>query len=123
MRYVKCIKNKAYIHLPGEHEQEEDTTDLAVGKVYKTVPQTSDDRRLGELRVFDESGEDYLFPVDYFEPYIPNDADENLETVTMRLNTYMKNILRAEALASQKSVSALLREWIDERLDLPTAGD
>lgn len=33
--------------------------------------------------------------------------------------TYLKNVLRAEALAANKSVSALLREWAEERLDLP----
>ncbi len=119
MSYVKCLKNKAYIHLPGDPIEKDETTDLTIGKVYKTAPQTNDDRRLGELRVFDESGEDYLFPAEYFEPYLPNGDDEIPETVSVRLNAYMKNILRAEALASQKSVSMLLREWIDERLDLP----
>ncbi len=38
---------------------------------------------------------------------------------TVRLNSLLKAILRAEALAAQTSVSALLRAWIDERLDLP----
>ena len=121
MKYVKCIDNKAYISPPGEPLDDNETTDLSIGRVYKTAPQTEDDRRLGELRVFDESGEDYLFPIDYFEPYLPSVDDENLEALTIRVNPYMKNILRAEALATQKSISALLREWIDERMDLPAA--
>lgn len=121
MKYVKCVDNKAYIGPPGELLDDTETIDLAIGRVYKTASQTEDDRRLGELRVFDESGEDYLFPIQYFEPYLPNRDEEDLEALTIRLNAYMKNILRAEALASRKSISALLREWVDERLDLPTA--
>jgi hypothetical protein len=31
----------------------------------------------------------------------------------------LRDILQAEALAHGKSVSALLRQWIEERLDLP----
>lgn len=119
MSYVKCANNKAYIQFQDEPLDETETTDLTIGKVYKTVPQTEDDRRLGELRVFDDTGEDYLFPIDYFEPYIPNGDGETPESFTLHLNTYLKNILRAEALSTQKSVSALLREWIQERLDLP----
>ena len=74
---------------------------------------------MGELRVYDDTSEDYLFPIGYFEPYHPNGDTETTESLTIHLSTYLKNILRAEALASQKSMSALLREWVDERLDLP----
>jgi hypothetical protein len=48
----------------------------------------------------------------------PN-GDHADESVTVHLPTYVKGILHAEAIAAHKSVSALLREWIDERLDLP----
>lgn len=121
MSYVKCVNNRAYIQFQDEPIDETDTTDLTIGKVYKAAPQTEDDRRLGELRVFDDSGEDYLFPVEYFEPYLPNGDQETSDSLTIHLSSYMKNILRAEALATQKSISALLREWVDERLDLPTS--
>ncbi|MEZ4663299.1 MAG: hypothetical protein R2911_37620 [Caldilineaceae bacterium] len=100
---------------------ESETTDLTVGQIYKALPQTSDDHRLGELRVFDDTGEDYLFPVDYFELYGGEEDDELTESLTIQLSAYVKNVLRAEARASQKSMGALLREWIDERLDLPEA--
>lgn len=119
MSYVKCVNNKAYIQFQDQPIDEAETTDLTIGKVYKAAPQTEDDRRLGELRVFDDSGEDYLFPADYFEPYTYNGDDESLEPATFYLSKYVKNILHAEARAAQKSVSALVREWIDERLDLP----
>jgi hypothetical protein len=39
--------------------------------------------------------------------------------VLVRVPAYVKEILYAESVAADKSVAALLREWIDERLDLP----
>ena len=121
MKYVKCVNNSAYIAFEDKPLGPAETTDLTIGWVYKAEPPTEDERRLGELRVYDDTGEDYLFPVSYFDPYLPNGDLETSESLTVSMNTYLKNILRAEALANQKSVSALLREWIDERLDLPTS--
>ncbi len=72
MSYVKCVNIKAYIQFQGEPLDETDTTGLASGKVYKAAPQTEDDLRLGELRVFDDTGEEYLFPAECIEPYLPN---------------------------------------------------
>jgi hypothetical protein len=54
----------------------------------------------------------------YFEPFVP-DGGEASESVTVHLDPYLKGVLHAEAIAARKSISALLREWIDERLDLP----
>lgn len=42
---------------------------------------------------------------------------------TLRLDEITKGVLHAEAVAAKKSISALLREWIDERLDLPENGN
>jgi hypothetical protein len=36
-------------------------------------------------------------------------------------NGKLLDVIQAEAIAADKSVSALLREWIEERLDLATA--
>ena len=119
MNYVKCVNNSAYIVFADEPVDQTDTTDLTIGRVYKAVPPTADDRRLGELRVYDDTGEDYLFPATYFDPYLPNGDMETTDSLSVSLNVYLKNVLRAEALAAQKSVSALLREWVEERLDLP----
>lgn len=52
-RYVLCVKNEGY------------PASLDLGKVYSALP----DRRAanhGLRRVVDESGEDYLYPSDYF---------------------------------------------------------
>lgn len=121
MNYVKCINNRAYISFEDNPVDPLETTDLTIGRVYKAAPPTADDRHLGELRVYDDTGEDYLFPASYFDPYLPNGNLEAADSLSISLNAYLKNILRAEALAAQKSVSALLREWVEERLDLPTS--
>ena len=46
---------------------EDNPASLELWKLYRSVP---DDiaARLGCVRVFDESGEDYLYPKDYFVP-------------------------------------------------------
>ncbi len=55
-----------------------------------------------------------LFPSDYFEPVHVNEPSGSAgQQVTVHLDEVTKGILHAEALAAQKSVSALLREWID----------
>jgi len=118
MIYVKCVDNKAYIAFEDKPIDPMETTDLTIGRVYKAVPPNEDDRRLGELRVYDDTGEDYLFPANYFDPYLANGDVETADSLSISLNAYLKNILRAEALAAQKSVSALIREWVEERLDL-----
>jgi hypothetical protein len=53
--FIICIKNREY------------EASLELWKVYMTVP---DDlaKRQNLLRVIDESGEDYLFPSEYFVP-------------------------------------------------------
>jgi hypothetical protein len=105
MSYVRCINNRGY------------EASLTIGAIYKVLPDNSD--RVS-LRVIDNDGEDYLYDSSRFEPIEYDDAQANAtEVITVHLDPMLKGILRAEALAAQKSVSALLREWIDERLDLP----
>jgi len=50
---VVCVKNKGY------------SASLELRKLYQAI---SDDRaaKLHQLRIVDESGEDYLYPEDYF---------------------------------------------------------
>ena len=119
MKYVRCIKNRAYIQHRNEPLQEEGLASLTVGRVYKALAPTEDEMRLGELRVIDNEGEDYVYPADYFEQVDFTAMREPIATATIHLDPLTKDILRAEATAAKKSISALLREWIDERLDLP----
>jgi hypothetical protein len=51
-QFVICIQNN-------------DCEDLEPGKVYQVLPDESASPD-GYIRVIDESGEDYLYPVDYF---------------------------------------------------------
>ena len=90
--------------------------------MYKTLPDPQEEQ-LGYLRIIDESGEDYTFPAAYFERIdVQARDDKEIDAqITIHLNGLDKAVLRAQALAAQKSVSSLVREWIEERLDLPQA--
>lgn len=103
MSYVRCIDNTGY------------EVSLTVGQVYKTLPDASDK---ASLRVIDNEGEDYLYDKRRFEQ-VEFAGEVSESTITVHLPLYLKGILHAEALAAHKSVSALVREWLDERLDLP----
>jgi|GEM_PF-706321 len=63
--YVVCVRN-------------DDAEDLHLRMVYRTLP---DDTALsdGYLRVVDDSGEDYLYPAEYFVPVsLPRSAEQAL---------------------------------------------
>ena len=64
-QFVLCIRN-------------EDCDDLETRKIYRIVPDESAAAD-GYLRVIDESGEDYLYPQDYFVPIeLPQAAQKAL---------------------------------------------
>jgi hypothetical protein len=54
-QFVICIGNKGY------------PASLKLRKIYQAIPDKAASR-LHQLRVVDESGEDYLYPQDYFVP-------------------------------------------------------
>ncbi len=117
--YVRCVDNRQYLSHPSIQD-DPIIPDLVIGRVYKALPDYQEEQ-LGYLRIIDESGEDYTFPAAYFEridAQAQDDRDIDAQ-ITIHLNGLDKAVLRAEALAAQKSVSALVREWIAERLDLP----
>lgn len=103
MSYVRCIDNTGY------------EVSLTLGQVYKTLPDASDKV---SLRVIDNEGEDYLYDVGRFEP-VEFAGEVSESTITVHVPLYLKGVLHAEAIAAHKSVSALVREWLDEHLDLP----
>lgn len=54
-RFVLCVRNKDY------------PASLELRKVYRLLPDEQAVRN-NQLRVIDESGEDYLYPEEYFVP-------------------------------------------------------
>ena len=72
-RFVVCVENAEY------------PASLELHKIYRALPDevaTAD----GDLRVIDESGEDYLYPASYFLPIrLPRDTEKALETSFSRL--------------------------------------
>lgn len=53
--FVVCVKNQRY------------KASLEVRKIYTVLPDEAACQQ-GLLRVIDESGEDYLYPIDFFVP-------------------------------------------------------
>ena len=66
LEFVVCINNEGY------------PASLELHKIYRLVPDevaTADD----DLRVIDESGEDYLYPASYFAPIkVPAAVEKSL---------------------------------------------
>lgn len=120
--YMKCVDNKIYFK--GDWG-EDYGPDLIIGKVYRVAPPLPNDDP-SMIRIFDgsygQAGSEigYLYPRDYFEPIdIEELSGHANKSVTMHVPEALAGILHAEAIMAQKSVSALLREWVEERLDLP----
>jgi hypothetical protein len=111
------VNNKRFHFFKDEPRVDEELVRLSVGKVYKLAPPEANDGDL--LRVIDESGEDYLYPAGYFEPFIIGE-EQGTEAVIARVPAWLKDVLYAEAVASNKSMSALVRDLLEEQLDLPS---
>lgn len=61
--YVICIDNSDY------------PASLILHKIYRVLPD-EDAARDGDLRVIDESGEDYLYPASFFVPVeVPEESE------------------------------------------------
>jgi len=54
-RFAICVNNSEY------------PASLELHKIYRMLPD-KDAQADGDMRIIDESGEDYLFPADYFIP-------------------------------------------------------
>jgi len=119
MKYVRCVNNETFIYDEDGKPFDDVLDDLHVGQVYRLAPPVENDGAM--LRVIDESGEDYLYPPDYFERFEPSGNGGHPNAITIYVNDFMKGVLHAESVAARKSLSALLREWMDEHLDLPAS--
>jgi hypothetical protein len=63
-QFVVCIRNKGY------------AAALELRKLYRVIPD-DDAANLRQIRVIDESGEDYLYPQSYFVPVeLPQSAEK-----------------------------------------------
>lgn len=100
-RYVKCIENTGY------------EASLTPNQVYEVIA----DEKHGMIRLIDDTGEDYLFESHLFRSV--ENLNELAADITVGLTWPMKATIYRIANQRGISMSALLREWIDERLDLP----
>lgn len=63
-RFVVCIKNEGY------------KVSLEPRKIYRVIEDPRAEE-VGMFRIVDETGEDYLFPADFFVPIqVPSEATE-----------------------------------------------
>jgi hypothetical protein len=108
MNYMKCINNQG------------NEASLTIGAIYRSLSTTPLEDKTGMVRIIDNEGEDYLYPRRWFE-LVPEQAlaSELSEFVTVHLSGRSKIAIRDIANAKGVSMSAIVREWIDERLDLP----
>ena len=68
--FVVCIANRGY------------AASLELRKIYQAIPDKAASA-LHQVRVIDESGEDYLYPEDYFVPIqLPQAAERALRRAT-----------------------------------------
>jgi hypothetical protein len=110
MSYVRCIHNAG------------NEASLQIGTIYRVLDTNAVERDSGMLRIVDNEGEDYLYPARWFEAVPEQElVVEFSQPLTIHLNGVMKIAIRDLANAKGVSMSALVREWLDERLDLPEA--
>ena len=66
LRFVVCIRNDGY------------PVSLELHKIYRVLPDGKA-KKHGDLRIVDESGEDYLYPADWFVPIrVPGKVEASL---------------------------------------------
>jgi hypothetical protein len=103
LRFVKCIAESG------------DALTVTPGHYYRVLPDPAEAH--GMVRVVDNTGEDYLYPAAHFEEV--TDLSALLTELSVGVTVPMKAALQEAANRRGVSVSALVREWLDEHLDLP----
>jgi hypothetical protein len=70
MQFVICIENKGY------------SASLERRKIYRVIPDKTA-TKLHQIRVIDESGEDYLYPQEFFVPVqLPHEVERAVRRAT-----------------------------------------
>lgn len=103
VRYAKCIATEG------------DPLTVTSGQYYRILSDSAEEH--GRLRVIDNTGEDYLYPQQMFAEV--SDMTKLSTELTISLDVPVKAAILQIASQRGLSMAALLREWIDERLDLP----
>ena len=120
-KYARCVRNETYFQ---SDEAENFAPDLLVGEVYRVLPVSPAEEEHRLTRVIDRSGVGYLYPNDYFEMLTAEELLGSPTTVTVHMNLRDKVELRtladrrSEQIQKNVSMSHLVREWVEERLDL-----
>jgi hypothetical protein len=110
MKYVRCTSNNG------------SEASLNLDEIYRALEPTALERESGMLRIVDNEGEDYLYPARWFVEVPEHELLAELsQPLTVQLNGVTKIAIRDMAHAKGVSMSALVRAWIVERLDLPEA--
>ncbi len=72
--FMICVENRGY------------EASLEIRKVYVVLADREAEKRR-QIRVVDESAEDYLYPEKYFAPVrLPSETKEKLELITAKLS-------------------------------------
>lgn len=106
--FMVCVNNSDY------------PASLEVGKLYKVLPE--DNAEPDEIRVVDESGEDYLYPADYFssEAEAPTQIPELYEDVIREIRGFIEE---NEPLLSDASPLVLGRVYVQGARIFTTIND
>lgn len=70
-QFMVCIRNRGY------------EASLEIRKIYEILVD-KEAQKYNQIRVIDESGEDYLYPVEYFASIrLPSSTKEKLQSLTV----------------------------------------
>lgn len=103
LRFVKCVAATG------------DSLSVTPGQYYQVLPDPAEAD--GMLRIIDNTGEDYLYEASSFQE--ATDLAGLATDLTVALSVPMKATLLQVASQRGISMAALVREFLDERLDLP----
>ncbi len=88
--FAVCVNNSEY------------PVSLELHKLYRVLPD-EDSAQNGDLRIVDESGEDYLYPADYFVILeMPRRAERTLNVLFTRLPAFLYSIVSRVALSKSE---------------------
>jgi hypothetical protein len=105
LRFVKYVASKG------------DSLSVTPGQYYQVLPDKAEAQDM--LRIVDNTGEDYLYEREFFEEV--TDLSGLLTELSISLSVPMKAALLQAASQRGISMAALVRQWLDERLDMAVA--